>query len=119
MRGENNLIFAREAIENFTRNLLLGRVKENFRLFLHNDAGDGILQAGICFQQGKHIYAAHPLAQPADGARNLLQRVIDFRCHLKHPLHIPVHGIADFLQSAVFPEILIDLAGKGIQVQLV
>ena len=39
--------------------------------------------------------------------------------YAKHNSHIPVHGIADFLQAAVFPEILIDLAGKGIQVQLV
>ena len=119
MGGENNLVLAREAVEDFTRNLLLGRVKENFRLLLHNDAGDGVLQAGICFQQRNHIYAAHPLAQPADRARNLLQGMVDLRRHLKHPLHIPVHGIADFLQAAVFPEILIDLAGKGIQVQLV
>ena len=94
-------------------------VKEKFWFLHHNDAWGRIVVFCVGFKERKHINAAHAFAHMFNRAQRFLLFICNFSGNGKHLLDITVHGVDDFMLTAVFSVVGINSSGKIIQIQLI
>ena len=119
MGGKNHLIFAGQTEKKITGQFLEFWVEEKFRFLHHNDAWGRIVVFCVGFKERKHINAAHAFAHMFNRAQRFLLFICNFSGDGKHLLDITVHGVDDFMLTAVFSVVGINSSGKIIQIQLI
>ena len=116
---ENHLVFLGQAVEQLAAGLFQLRVQKDLRVLHHNDAGKASRLPDVGLQQRQHVDAAHALAHHLHrlGDAPLAVKCRDLQ--IEHLIHIAGQSVTQLLIAAVLKEILIDLPGKIIQVQLI
>ena len=113
MGGKNHLIFAGQPEKQVTGQLLKFWVEEQFRFLHHNDAWGWIVVFSVGFKERKHINAAHAFAHMFNRAQRFLLFICNFSGNGKHLLDITVHGVDDFMLTAVFSVLALTLLEKS------
>src|SRR5699024_4817634 len=95
-------------------------MKENLRIFHQDQSRDPLLVLKIRLQKRQKIDTPHALAKSGNRLCFSRSSGIEIRVHLKKPVRITCQLIADGSRhSAVIAEILVDPAGKSVQIQLI
>ena len=119
MGGKEHLVLPRQPVQDIPGYFLEFRMKEDLRIFHHNDIRVLHAVLFVRFQQGKHIDAAHALSHALCRSDLLVSGLTDARRHRQRLLDIQIHCVHDLIAPAVSPEDIIHLPRKCIQVQVV